>query len=65
MPLIFPHCFRYIGLVFLVSGVVASDMPQAFAVPAAYGDLLTTVLALIAVIALRAGWAIALLLVWR
>jgi len=64
VPLILLHCFRYIGLAFLVTGVVAPDIPQAFAVPAAYGDLLVAVLALIAVIALRAGWGIAILLVW-
>jgi len=64
VPLILPHCFRYIGLSFLVTGVVAPDIPQAFAVPAAYGDLLAVALALIAVIALRAGWGSAILLVW-
>ena len=64
VPLIFLHCFRYVGLVFLVPGVVAPDIPQAFAVPAAYGDLLTAVLALIAVIGLRARWGSAMLMVW-
>ncbi len=59
-----PHAFRYMGMVFLVSGVVARPLPVAFAIPAAYGDLVTAVLALLALIALRTGWGRALALVW-
>jgi hypothetical protein len=59
-----PHAFRHIGLVFLVPGVVARPLPGTFATPAAYGDLVTGVLALLALIALRTGWARALALVW-
>jgi hypothetical protein len=37
--LVAPHMFlRFIGLSFLVPGVVAPSLPAAFAVPAAYGD---------------------------
>ena len=59
-----PHAFRHMGMVFLVPGVVARPLPSGFATPAAYGDLVTGVLALLALIALRAGWAGALVLVW-
>jgi hypothetical protein len=59
-----PHAFRYMGMVFLVPGVVARPLPGAFAIPAAYGDLVTGLLALLALIALRTGWARALALVW-
>ena len=59
-----PHAFRHIGMVFLVPGVVAQPLPAAFAMPAAYGDLVTGVLALLALVALRTGWAGALALVW-
>ena len=59
-----PHGFRHVGMVFLVPGVVAQPLPEAFANPAAYGDLITGVLALAALIALRTGWAGALALVW-
>ncbi len=59
-----PHAFRYMGMVFLVPGVVAQPLPDAFATPAAYGDLASSVLALLALIALRTGWARALALVW-
>jgi hypothetical protein len=59
-----PHAFRYLGMVFLVPGVVSQTMPASFAIPAAYGDLSTSILALLALIALRNGWAGALPLVW-
>jgi hypothetical protein len=38
-PLLILHSFRFIGLAFLVPGVVSPDLPAAFAKPAAYGDL--------------------------
>ena len=59
-----PHAFRHIGMVFLVPGVVAQPLGAGFAIPAAYGDLLTGVLALLAFVALRASWSGALPLVW-
>ena len=59
-----PHAFRYMEMVFLVPGVVARPLPGAFATPAAYGDLVTALLALLALIVLRTGWAKALALVW-
>ena len=62
--LVLPHAFRYIGMVFLVPGVVAPTLPSSFAIPAAYGDLASSVLALLAIIALRTGWAGAITLVW-
>jgi hypothetical protein len=59
-----PHAFRHVGMVFLVPGVVARPLPGTFANPAAYGDLVTGLLALLALIALRRGWARALAPVW-
>jgi hypothetical protein len=47
-PLLLLHGFRFVGLAFLVPGVVSPDIPAAFATPAAYGDLITAILALIA-----------------
>lgn len=64
IPLIFPHAFRHLGLVFLVPAVVAPTLPPAFAQPAAYGDLMAGVLALLAIVALRAGWAGAIPMAW-
>jgi hypothetical protein len=43
-PILLLHGFRFVGLVFLVPGVVSPDLPTAFARPAAYGDLLTSIL---------------------
>ncbi len=64
VPLIFPHAFRHIGLLFLVPGVVAAPLPPEFADPAAYGDLVSGVLAIVALLALRGGWGVALAVVW-
>ena len=47
-----PHVFRYIGLSFLITGVTNSPLDPRFAIPAAYGDLIAALLALIAVTAL-------------
>lgn len=47
------HAFRFLGLVFLVPGVVGTAIPQAFAAPAAYGDFATGVLAMVALAAIR------------
>jgi len=63
--LVAPHMFlRFIGLSFLVPGVVSSRLPASFAVPAGYGDFVAGVLAIIATVALsrRAAWAI--VIVW-
>ena len=62
--LLVPHTFRFVGLSFLVPGVVAASLPSAFAAPAAYGDLVAALLAMAAIFALvkRVTWAIPL--VW-
>jgi hypothetical protein len=60
--LVAPHMFlRFIGLSFIVPGVVSPLLPPAFAIPAAWGDFVAGVLAIIATVALakRAAWAIA------
>jgi hypothetical protein len=60
-PLLILHGFRYIGLAFLVPGVVSADLPSAFAHSAAYGDIVAATLALLSLAALprRSGVAIA------
>lgn len=47
------HSFRFFGLVFLLPGVVSPDLPASFAVFAAYGDLATGVLAMLALLTAR------------
>jgi hypothetical protein len=51
-PLLILHSFRFIGLAILVPGVVSPDLPPAFAHPAAYGDLVAAVLALLSLLLL-------------
>jgi hypothetical protein len=51
-PLLIFHSFRFIGLAFLVPGVVSPDLPSAFARSAAYGDIIAAMLALLALISL-------------
>lgn len=47
------HSFRFFGLVFIVPGVVGADLPARFASSAAYGDLATGVLAMMALLTFR------------
>src|SRR5262250_1536233 len=51
-PLLILHSFRFIGLAFLVPGVVSPDLPSTFARSAAYGDVVAAILALLALISL-------------
>src|SRR5712664_4923646 len=56
------HAFRFVGLAFLVPGVVGPDLPAAFARPAAYGDLGAAILGLLALAVLATSWGLAV--VW-
>src|SRR4029453_6207018 len=56
------HTFRFVGLAFVIPGVVSPDLPVAFARPAAYGDLSTAILALLAIATL--GSPLGIILVW-
>ena len=64
LPLVVFHTFRFIGLSFLVPGVVSPSLPFALAAPAAYGDLIATILAVVATLALSRRASFATLLVW-
>jgi hypothetical protein len=61
-PLLIVHSFRFLGLAFLVPGVVSSDLPAAFARSAGYGDVIAATLALLSLLSLhrKAGFV----LVW-
>lgn len=54
-PLLILHSFRFIGLAFLVPGVVSPDLPSAFAHSAAYGDIVAATLALLSLASLPRG----------
>ena len=47
------HSFRFFGLVFIVPGVVGAHLPDGFAAFAAYGDLATGLLAMLALLTVR------------
>jgi hypothetical protein len=47
------HSFRFVGLAFIVPGVVSPELPAAFARPAAYGDLIAALLALLSLAGLK------------
>ncbi|HLV88318.1 MAG TPA: hypothetical protein VKV39_15130 [Candidatus Sulfotelmatobacter sp.] len=51
-PLLILHSFRFVGLAFLVPGVVSPDLPSAFAHAAAYGDIVAAILAVLALTSL-------------
>ncbi len=47
-PILLLHGFRFLGLAFVVPGVVSPALPAAFARPVAYGDFFSAILALLA-----------------
>src|ERR1700752_5326861 len=47
------HSFRFFGLVFILPGVVSPGLPGSFASFAAYGDLATGLLAMLALLTIR------------
>jgi hypothetical protein len=59
-PILLLHSFRFVGLAFLIPGVVSPSLPAAYARPAAYGDLATAILALLALTTLRSKLGIIL-----
>ena len=54
-PLLILHSFRFLGLAFLVPGVVSTDLPSAFASSAAYGDIVAAMLAMFSLLLLPSG----------
>jgi hypothetical protein len=64
LPILLLHAMRHLGLMFLAPGAVYPGIPQEFARPAAFGDLLAAVLALAAIPAVAKNAGVARLLVW-
>ena len=50
VPILLLHATRHLGLMFLAPGATHPGIPAQFAYPAAFGDLLASVLAIIAII---------------
>src|SRR5262245_49231299 len=63
-PLLWIHAFRTVGGTILAPGAVDAGVPMDFRVMIGYGDLATALLALLALIALRARFPGAIALVW-
>src|ERR1700746_26091 len=62
-----PHTFQFIGLSFLIPGVVSSSLPSAFAAPAEYGVCFAAILAVLAIwsLSVRAWFATSMVLVFN
>jgi hypothetical protein len=54
-PRLILHSFRFIGLAFVVPGVVSPDLPSAFAHAAAYGDIIAATVAMFSLLLLPSG----------
>jgi len=63
-PLLWIHAFRIVGGTILAPGAVDAGVPMTFRTMIGYGDLATALLALAALIALRARFRGAVALVW-
>jgi hypothetical protein len=64
LPILLLHALRHLGLMFLAPGAVFPGVPPQFAYPAAFGDMLAAVLALVAIPAVATRARYAKLLVW-
>jgi len=58
-PLLILHSFRFMGLAFLIPGVVSPDLPTSFAHAAAYGDIIAAILALLSLLLLPSAAGLA------
>ena len=64
LPVLLLHSLRHLGLMFLAPGATYPGIPPQFTHPAAYGDLITAILAMIAIPAVATRARSAKLLVW-
>ncbi len=64
VPLVWVHVFRFIGGSILAPGSVGPGVPAEFREMVGYGDMVTAVLALIALMALRTKGSRAIWFVW-
>ena len=64
VPILLLHSMRHLGLMFLTRGATFPGMPPEFAYPAAFGDLITAVLAFAAIPFVLRGSRLAKPTVW-
>jgi hypothetical protein len=64
LPILILHSLRHLGLMFLSPGATYVGIPLEFAYPAAFGDLLAAVLAVIAIPLVARNWPRNRALLW-
>ena len=64
VPILLLHSMRHLGLMFLTRGAIFPGMPPQFAYPAAFGDLITAILAFAAIPLVLRGSGLAKPAVW-
>jgi hypothetical protein len=64
IPILLLHSTRHLGMMFLTPGATYPGMPPEFAYPAAFGDLVTAILAFVAIPLLLHGSRAAKPAVW-
>jgi hypothetical protein len=64
VPILLLHSTRHLGMMFLTRGATFPGMPPEFAYPAAFGDLITAILAFAAIPLVLRGSFLAKPLVW-
>jgi hypothetical protein len=64
VPLVWIHAFRIIGGTILAPGATDASVPSDFRTMIGYGDMITALVALLALVALRRGLPGAIALVW-
>jgi hypothetical protein len=64
LPILLLHSLRHLGLMFLAPGATYAGISPQFAYPAAFGDLLAALLAMLAILAVVKKARVGRLLVW-
>ena len=64
IPILLLHSTRHLGMMFLTRGATYPGLPPEFAYPAAFGDLITAIIAFAAIPLVLRGSRFARLIVW-
>src|SRR5215467_2922228 len=64
VPILLLHSTRHLGMMFLTRGATYPGLPPEFAYPAAFGDLITAIIAFIAIPFVLRGSVFAKPIVW-
>jgi hypothetical protein len=64
VPILLLHSTRHLGMMFLTRGAIYPGLPSEFAYPAAFGDLLTSIIAFVTIPLVLRGSALARPAVW-